>query len=332
MAYRKTDKKFGCIYYIYNNVTHKIYIGQSVNYKARFTAHKVMWHKHKHDNPYIQLDYDLYGEHSFMFGIIEDNIPKELLLKEEDFWIDVFGGINSDSTYNQENSKTLSDITRQKIGLSSSGCNNGMYGKHHKESTKMLISKANKKSKKIIKLSHKKYNGVVGKSRLKYKRQKLYRQKLKDINFVKKVCNLYLYECDTYDQLHKMFPYLSVNILRSTIRTYLGDSYNDIVKQKAAKVISIKNRNKPHPKHTVEEKRKMKMLLQKRGGNKGKNNPNYGNRKYSEDVISKLRQDYEVHKDYNIVAKLNPNVSKSAVKFLILYGVPYHPRYRKCND
>lgn len=332
MAYRKTDKKFGCIYYIYNIMTNKVYIGQSVNYKARFTAHKVMWHKHKHDNPYIQLDYDLYGEHSFMFGIIEDNIPKELLLKEEDFWIDVFGGINNDNTYNQENSKTLSNITRQKIGLSSSGCNNGMYGKHHKESTKMLISKANKKPKKTIKLSHKRYSGINYKYKLKYKRQKLYRQKLNDSDFVKYICDMYLYKCDTYDDLHRVFPYLSVNILRQTIRQYFGDSYDDIVKHKTIKTISRKNKGKIHPKHTAEEKHKMKMLLQKRGGNKGKNNPNYGNRKYSEDVISKLRQDYEIYKDYNIVAQLNPDVSKSAVKFLILYGIPYHPRYKKCND
>lgn len=91
------------IYKIYNKINGRVYIGQTVNFKARKQYHKDHLKKRIHDNPYLQKDYNEYGLSVFIFEIIETLDNKDKANNQEDYWIDYFGGIESDSVYNCKN-------------------------------------------------------------------------------------------------------------------------------------------------------------------------------------------------------------------------------------
>lgn len=91
------------IYKIYNKINGRVYIGQTVNFKARKQYHKDHLKKQIHDNPYLQEDYNEYGLFVFIFEIIETLDNKDKANNQEDYWIDYFGGIESDRVYNCKN-------------------------------------------------------------------------------------------------------------------------------------------------------------------------------------------------------------------------------------
>lgn len=91
------------IYKIYNKINGRVYIGQTVNFKARKQYHKDHLKKQIHDNPYLQEDYNEYGLSVFIFEIIETLDNKDKANNQEDYWIDHFGGIESDNVYNCKN-------------------------------------------------------------------------------------------------------------------------------------------------------------------------------------------------------------------------------------
>ena len=59
------------IYCIENIITHKKYIGQSINIKDRWSKHKSELNHQTHDNDYLQKAWNKYGENNFKFYIIE---------------------------------------------------------------------------------------------------------------------------------------------------------------------------------------------------------------------------------------------------------------------
>jgi group I intron endonuclease len=65
----------------------KIYIGSSVNLTRRFSEHKRFLKKNDHYNSYLQNSWNLYGEESFVFSIIEKTKLEELMSREQ-YWID----------------------------------------------------------------------------------------------------------------------------------------------------------------------------------------------------------------------------------------------------
>ena len=69
------------IYIIKNLINNKVYIGQSIDIKAR-------WEKHKksNDNCAIHKAFKKYGLNNFSFEVIEECLP-ELLDERETFWI-----------------------------------------------------------------------------------------------------------------------------------------------------------------------------------------------------------------------------------------------------
>lgn len=59
------------IYYIQNNITQQLYIGQSVDIERRKQKHIYDLRNNKHQNTHMQNSFNKYGEENFTFGIIE---------------------------------------------------------------------------------------------------------------------------------------------------------------------------------------------------------------------------------------------------------------------
>jgi hypothetical protein len=75
------------VYQIRCLVNQRVYVGQSMTPKRRQSDHWVLLNGCRHDNPYLQNDYNEYGRPAFVFEILECPKP-EALLDCEKYWID----------------------------------------------------------------------------------------------------------------------------------------------------------------------------------------------------------------------------------------------------
>lgn len=75
------------IYKIINIVNNKFYIGSAVDLKRRKTRHFSELRNGKHRNIKLQRAWDKYGEHSFIFVVVEEIEDKNTLLEAEDLWL-----------------------------------------------------------------------------------------------------------------------------------------------------------------------------------------------------------------------------------------------------
>ena len=112
------------VYEIFNMVNGKSYIGQSTNITQRLSRHKSELRHNKHQNLHLQNAWNKYGEHSFLFNILEYcNIDE--LDDIERYYINIWNLTNSQYGYNVESggnlNKTLSEKTRKKISESKKG-------------------------------------------------------------------------------------------------------------------------------------------------------------------------------------------------------------------
>lgn len=90
------------IYKIKNKVNHKVYIGESVDVKARWSHHRSDLRKGIHHSKYLQTDWNRYGEKAFKFSIVErfwftkfankDKIKIMLLLREA-YYMDKYNAL-----------------------------------------------------------------------------------------------------------------------------------------------------------------------------------------------------------------------------------------------
>ncbi len=80
--------KFNVIYMIINSKTNKFYIGSAANYAKRMSHHIHFLRKNKHKNPYLQAAWNKYGESSFYYFILKENIDN--LLDEEQYCLDKY--------------------------------------------------------------------------------------------------------------------------------------------------------------------------------------------------------------------------------------------------
>lgn len=71
----------------------KIYIGSSKDISNRFRQHKYLLKKYKHDNKFLQNDWNKYGESNFKFEILEEcneedrfNLEQKYFDELEPFW------------------------------------------------------------------------------------------------------------------------------------------------------------------------------------------------------------------------------------------------------
>lgn len=167
------------VYKIVNNVTNKVYVGQTINYKGRIVRHKSDLKCNRHSNPELQQDYNKYGLHSFKFELLE-RCSKNKLLEQETYWINYYGGKESECLYNkcdlfghnksykynqsmaQKGIHTISELGKLKISQANKGKiiseeqrqkikqaaksnpNYGMKNKKHSQHSKKLMSEKKK--------------------------------------------------------------------------------------------------------------------------------------------------------------------------------------------
>ena len=163
MEYRTLDALCG-IYKIFNIVNGKVYIGQSINIKARWKDHVSSLNRGDSRCTLLQRAWNKYGQDNFSFEILE-LCSEDMLDDTETKYIELYGACDVNKGYNIETGgnqhKHLSDETKRKIreahiGVKASdetrkkmsesrlGAKNPMYGQTHSESARKKISDAAK--------------------------------------------------------------------------------------------------------------------------------------------------------------------------------------------
>lgn len=110
------------IYRIVNTVTHKSYIGSSVDIRRRLREHFSDLRCGRHSNPYLQASFSLHGEDSFMFEVVEV-CSQEAMQERETYWIHEYHSYVDDGGYNIEAPYRgpVLDETRRKISEANKG-------------------------------------------------------------------------------------------------------------------------------------------------------------------------------------------------------------------
>jgi len=149
-----------------NTINFKIYIGSSKDIYSRWYQHKNKLRSNDHHSRHLQNAWNLYGEDSFVFEIIEEvKKEKDLLLEKEQYYLDFYKSYKSEIGYNvcliahSCLGVKRSEKTREKIsqaakasgrwkgennpfyGISLTGSAHGMFGKMHTVESRKKISK-----------------------------------------------------------------------------------------------------------------------------------------------------------------------------------------------
>lgn len=104
------------IYKIKNRITHKVYIGESVDIKSRWNTHKSELRRGVHHSERLQKDWKKYGEKAFRFSVVErfwftkcanPNKLKIALLMREGYFIDRYNSI-----YDYNNEDSIGDLKK----------------------------------------------------------------------------------------------------------------------------------------------------------------------------------------------------------------------------
>lgn len=88
------------IYKITNTANGKVYIGSSVDVRGRFNSHRSDLRQNKHGNQHLQRAWNLYGEHSFVFEIIEECSADSVRFIEQKYLDELFAKSHKDDFYN----------------------------------------------------------------------------------------------------------------------------------------------------------------------------------------------------------------------------------------
>lgn len=159
------------IYGIHNTENGKWYVGQTVRIQKRINTHLWMLRNGQHRNEQLQDDWNRFGEHAFMWTVLE-TCDSEMLDQREVYWIahkkafeqgynQTVGGHGQpgrampeeekrwrserySGTGNPFYGKKHSEETREKLRESHKGERHGNYGKHLSPETRAKISAAKK--------------------------------------------------------------------------------------------------------------------------------------------------------------------------------------------
>jgi group I intron endonuclease len=154
------------IYKITNAVTNKKYVGSTIGkVNRRWNIHKSQLRNKKHGNKYLQRSWDKYGEHNFIFEVIEQCLDDAVTVREQ-YYKDLlaaeynlapitepFGKMNLGRKLTPEHKEKIRVGNLGKkmpawfgdfIRKTRSGKNNPNFGKSPSEATRAKISAANK--------------------------------------------------------------------------------------------------------------------------------------------------------------------------------------------
>lgn len=91
------------IYGIKCSANNKIYIGSSINIRQRLINHKCYLKNKKHYNQHLQNSFNLYGEDSFFFVILEEVSNIDLLSRKESYYISLYNSTDRRRGFNMIN-------------------------------------------------------------------------------------------------------------------------------------------------------------------------------------------------------------------------------------
>lgn len=113
------------IYQIKNKINEKFYLGGSIETKDRWSKHKSLLRRNEHTNPYLQKDWNKFGEKCFEFFTLEELQPlecriatREKVLKLEQKYLDKLQPYRKSIGYN---------ISKTADGSAVFGIHNSMY-------------------------------------------------------------------------------------------------------------------------------------------------------------------------------------------------------------
>ena len=146
------------IYLIKNIINNKVYIGSAVNIDKRWKEHKTLLKEGKHHSCHLQSAWDLYGEQSFAFELIEEVSNPQDLLEHEQVYLDHYKSYEGDRGYNickvagsplgvkrsEETRKKLSEANKNRSEETRKKINEANKRRIISEETRKKISEANK--------------------------------------------------------------------------------------------------------------------------------------------------------------------------------------------
>lgn len=145
----KDDKGKSGIYIITNLENNKVYIGQSIDLWTRINeGYFQKLPKGKGHNIHLQRAWDKYGKKNFSFKVLEYIKDINSLNERETYWIKEYNSTNNKFGYNiqpeggSNRGVKVSDETKRKISIATSGENNPNYGKIPSKEQKESISKS----------------------------------------------------------------------------------------------------------------------------------------------------------------------------------------------
>ena len=128
------------IYCLLNHKNKKRYVGQSKNLIGRKHAHFSALRHNKHQNKYLQDDWNIYGKEFFEFVILEELDDATLLDDKERYYISLYQSNNREYGYNLESGGTKNKLsheeTKRKISENHadvSGEKNPFFHKKHSQ-------------------------------------------------------------------------------------------------------------------------------------------------------------------------------------------------------
>lgn len=131
------------VYTITNLINNKIYVGSTMQaFNKRKNQHYHLLRKNKHPNRHLQSAYNLYGEKSIVFEILESVLP-EYCLSQEQYWMNMLNSTSPNVGYNLNVNATgkfgfkYSDESRLKMTISQLK----FHGKNKDEIDKYILFK-----------------------------------------------------------------------------------------------------------------------------------------------------------------------------------------------
>ena len=93
------------IYKTVNKLNGKVIIGATINVKKRRSGHITNLRHNKHENKYLQADYNINGEDAFVFCEVIEVLPSgctwEYRYEREDHWMNEYNSLDRRFGYNQ---------------------------------------------------------------------------------------------------------------------------------------------------------------------------------------------------------------------------------------
>ena len=143
MTETRADMSSG-IYQIKNQANGKRYIGSTINFAKRWQNHLGALRRRQHRNPHLQAAFERYSEVTFVFAVLEQVKPDNLIEREQHYLDMLVPEYNLSSTAGSCLGCHASEEARRKQSEAKLGRRNPNWGKPLSEQTKRRISRARK--------------------------------------------------------------------------------------------------------------------------------------------------------------------------------------------